>query len=424
MDTTLQPSPTVLLQRADYTHRHNRENGRHGWLRLTPAYSVKVVEELLAGVDPRFVVLDPFCGTATTALVASYLGLSAITTEINPFLVWYSKTKLDTYDDLDQHQVHSLIDRAVSRAYQGDNCSSFIPNLHNVGRWWNPKELNFLACLKASFNDFGEQIERRKAENIIQVIFCRTLIQLSNAAFNHQSMSFKAVSAIGLPFSDKIDFFANVFLGEAEKVLRGIGDNPLSKAEVIKGDARSVGLLVDRQVDLVITSPPYPNRMSYIRELRPYMYWLDFLSNARDAADLDWDAIGGTWGTATSRLKNWTATSEEYDSIYLPRIVQEIASEQNSNGPLLANYVAKYFCDTFAHFKSLVTLLRPGARLHYVVGNSTFYGTLLPVENLYAEIMHMVGLDCIDIKAIRKRNSKKELIEFCVTARMPLRAAR
>ncbi|WP_322490103.1 hypothetical protein [Chloroflexus sp.] len=38
---------------------------------------------------------------------------------------------------------------------------------------------------------------------------------------------------------------------------------------------------------LVITSPPYPNRMSYIRELRPYMYWLGYLNNGRDAGELD-----------------------------------------------------------------------------------------------------------------------------------------
>ena len=35
-----------LRQRADYTHKFNVGAGRHGWLRLTPAYSVKVVEEI------------------------------------------------------------------------------------------------------------------------------------------------------------------------------------------------------------------------------------------------------------------------------------------------------------------------------------------------------------------------------------------
>lgn len=42
------------------------------------------------------------------------------------------------------------------------------------------------------------------------------------------------------------------------------------------------------------TSPHYPNRISYIRELRPYMYWMKFLGEAREAGEMDWKAIGGT----------------------------------------------------------------------------------------------------------------------------------
>jgi hypothetical protein len=36
-----------LQQRADYTHKANLKTGRHGWLRLTPAYGVKVVEQIM-----------------------------------------------------------------------------------------------------------------------------------------------------------------------------------------------------------------------------------------------------------------------------------------------------------------------------------------------------------------------------------------
>ena len=61
----------------------------------------------------------------------------------------------------------------------------------------------------------------------------------------------------------------------------------------------------------------------------------------------------------------------------------------------LSQYVSKYFFDTYAHFLSLTSILNHNARVHYVVGNSTFYGTLLPVETLYAEIMKMVGFENI-----------------------------
>lgn len=38
-----------LRQRSDYTYKFNSKTGRHGWLRLTPAYSLKIVEELIVG---------------------------------------------------------------------------------------------------------------------------------------------------------------------------------------------------------------------------------------------------------------------------------------------------------------------------------------------------------------------------------------
>ena len=65
---------------------------------------------------------------------------------------------------------------------------------------------------------------------------------------------------------------------------------------------------------------------------------------------------------------------------------------------------------------ALASLLNKGARVHYIIGNSTFYGTLVKVEDLYADMMRKVGFSNIDIKAIRKRNSKKELVEFDVSA--------
>ena len=83
----------ALRQRADYTHKFNLKTGRHGWLRLTPAYSVKVVEETISRYGPRLNVLDPFCGTGTTALCAAAQGHRATTVDINPFLTWLAVSR-------------------------------------------------------------------------------------------------------------------------------------------------------------------------------------------------------------------------------------------------------------------------------------------------------------------------------------------
>jgi hypothetical protein len=127
----------------------------------------------------------------------------------------------------------------------------------------------------------------------------------------------------------------------------------------------------------------------------------------------------GTWGMATSRLNEWERPTDALQNSALESILDQVAHADNKNGKLLSTYIAKYFDDMWAHFRGLTKVLAPGADVHYIVGNSTFYGVLLPVEQLYAVMMAKVGFRSVECRAIRKRNSKKELIEFDVTAVWP-----
>ena len=147
------------------------------------------------------------------------------------------------------------------------------------------------------------------------------------------------------------------------------------------------------------------------------MYWLGFLDNGRDAGELDWAAIGGTWGVATSRLLDWKRSAERFKHPILDATLDGIEHHDNKNGRILATYVAKYFDDIWKHLNSLVTVLNNSSEIHYIVGNSTFYSVLLPAEKLYAAMLERLGFKGIGCRAIRKRNSKKELFEFDVSAR-------
>ena len=400
-----------LRQRADYTQKFNAKTGRHGWLRLTPAYSVKIVEELIGRYDQPRRVLDPFCGTATTALSAAYHGHEGVTTDINPFLVWFGQTKTAQYSSAVIGSTRDACARVVEAVKRGAVEPANAPPIYSIERWWNAEALAFLRTLRAGIDDESE--ENSPERDLLLVAFCRTLIELSNAAFNHQSMSFKDDRQLRIPLDIEM---GQVFSDDLRFVLEGAGDNPNGTSQVVVGDARTLPAAVDGFFDLVITSPPYANRMSYIRELRPYMYWLGFLDNGRDAGELDWSAIGGTWGVATSRLVDWEHRGEPFRHSLLDAALGGIAHHDNKSGKILANYVAKYVDDMWEHFSSLVPLLSEGSELHYIVGNSTFYGVLLSVERLYAAMLERLGFEDVECRAIRKRNSKKELLEFDVSA--------
>lgn len=399
-------------QRRELTFRHNTSLGRHGWLRLTPAYSVKIVETILQHEHPRIAVFDPFCGTATTPLVAASRGIRALSTDINPFLIWFARVKTAHYSQAQLDGARRSLDGFRERIACVE--PSRVPPIYNIERWWSADRLYFLRRLKAVI----ESSCRRgtAAQNLLLVAFCRTMIGLSNAAFNHQSMSFKKVA----PHSDRdaeggsTSALLDVFHADATAVLGGAAENPTADVDIFDDDARTLRSIASRSFDLVVTSPPYPNRMSYVRELRPYLYWLGFIEHARDAGELDWHAIGGTWGIATSRVAQWRPRRRQPLPRRLRDALEQLRLCDAPNAGLLGNYVEKYFCDMRAHLEAVAKRLKRGGRVHYIVGNSTFYDALVPTELVLGHLFEEIGFRNVECRLLRKRNSKKALFEFDV----------
>jgi hypothetical protein len=403
------------------THQANIGVGRHGWLRLTPAYSVQLVRSYVANLAPRSVVTDPFSGTGTTPLAAAEHGHFGQSTDLNPFLIWLGSVKTANYDELSLTTTDAVARSCADAATAMLTPESVLwqPPLHNIDRWWSSGVLLALRALRAAID--GEALPGSAQRNLLDVAFCRTMIGTSNAAFNHQSMSFKAAPLSPVLFSlEDATAVVAQFAQEVSDVVES-ARKPLSgTAGIALGDARALDATDLEPCDLLLTSPPYVNRMSYIRELRPYMYWLRYIQEAKTAGEIDWQSIGGTWGTATSRLMTWTREGDAAPPLPdLPNMVGAIAADGGKNGPLLARYVTKYFHDMWAHFRSALPAVKPGGRVIYIVGNSTFYKHVVPAEKWYAELLTASGFEKVQIETIRKRNSKKELFEFAVSALRP-----
>ena len=397
-------------QRSDYTFKYNKQLGRHGWLRLTPAYSVKLVKEIIDSVPKGSFILDPFSGTATSGLVAAEHGLSAHCLDINPFLIWLGNTKCRNYSKVELEQLKLENDKVLADCKSIVNEGHWVPKIHNITRWWCEHTLKVLAALRqALVNQFEEPKENRVA-NLAWIAFCRLVIETSSAAFNHVSMSFQ--DEVTTYKIEQIEFLYQKILNA---IVESAREELTGSASVYYEDSRDATSINDAKYSYVVTSPPYPNRISYIRELRPYMYWTKFLDSAREAGELDWKAIGGTWGIATSRLQDWKSNGLEL-SESLKHVVLQILETKEKNALLMANYVWKYFHDMHLHFQNLRKNLKTGAVLSYIVGNSSFYGIQVHTEKLLEDSLKDLGFTNIGNKVIRKRNSKKELFEYCVYA--------
>lgn len=455
-DPLAYPAPPNARQDA-FTFRANTGVGRHGWLRLTPAYGVTLVRRALADIPPGSVVTDPFAGTGTTPLAAAEAGMIGQGFDINPFLLWLGRAKSADHSPGTLAAAEAAVGAVARKARTGlaalaadgpaptPDALPWVPPIRSIERWWGPGALAALAHLRAGIDALAE--DDPQVTDLLTVALCRTLIEVSGAAFNHQSMSFTRSAAEAAELTDaadpaawRADAAAAIarFVAEAEPVLATAAVPLDGSARFWRADARDLGAGATsgapgtpgvhsspRPADLVLTSPPYCNRMSYVRELRPYMYWTRHLATGSEAGELDWAAIGGTWGAATSRLRAWEPEATTPVDAELDTVGERIERDGGRNGPTLSAYVRRYHHDLWLHLAALLggtdgqPLVRAGGRLVYVVGNSTFFGHEVPVQDHLAAMLRALGARDVTVTAIRKRSSKKELYEYEVTGLAP-----
>ncbi len=197
--------------------------------------------------------------------------------------------------------------------------------------------------------------------------------------------------------------------------LRSVAGSPCSDVTIHRGNSKQVSRVFASGADItaVITSPPYPNRFSYARETRPHLFFFDFIEGAQAVGQLETDAIGGTWGKATSVLAKGVAPANSIIESLLSSYTKNI----NHDGRLMGSYVTKYFNDIFQHAEEIGKVCAPRCRLAYVIGNSKFYGHVLPSDEILAKIFGHFGFALERIDRMRRRQSKTGLHEAVVFMR-------
>jgi DNA modification methylase len=403
------PKILEVKQNAYYTFKYNKSLGRHGWLRLTPAYSVKLVADILKSyANKNIKIFDPFSGTGTTGIVSAMNGYDAILNDINPFLVWFAFQKSKNYSNLERNNTIKKIYSILNDAKKNRSKNCWFPNIHNINRWWSRETLNILSALRSSIVKFIDEPSINNEYNLIWIGFCRLIIETSSASFNHVSMSFKNIT-IDYEINNLFDLFTEIM----ESIIESSKEEIIGRINIFNDDSKILKKI--KNIDIVITSPPYPNRISYIRELRPYMYWLKFLTSPNDSSEIDWNCIGGTWGSATSKLISWNP-EEDINFSLLTDYVNKILSTNMENSKLMSIYVHKYFYDMYLHIRRLYSILNNNSDVYYIIGNSTFFGINVDSDLLYKKMFEMCGFNNIKSIIIRKRNCNKKLFEYCIMA--------
>ena len=423
---------------------HNRlaeeDRAIHGWYRFVLSFPPHLVRDYLGrfGAHAGSTVLDPFCGTGTTLVEAKKLGVGSVGVEANPLAAFASRVKVDWSPD-----PHALRSAAAGIAHRAANEIALADfNESDVGA-------SVIREVPTLFGLLDINEDQRKlilTDSISARPLHRVLVLLKHigtapvAVRDHLrlALAWALVNGVGnlrfgpevgiTPPKFDVDAVA-IWLGQLNRMADDLyAVHPQSgSSSVIHGDARQIGSgIADKSVEFVLTSPPYPNEKDYTRTTRLESVLLGFIRNREDLRGLK-------QGLLRSNTRNVYVADDDdryvADVPEIQRIAHEIEARREEMGKTsgferLYHRVTKlYFGGMARHFEDLKRVLKPGARLGYVVGDQASYlRIMIRTGCLIAEIAERQGYEVESIDLFRTRYAtatRDQLREEVVVLRWP-----
>lgn len=408
----------------------------HDWYRFVLSFPPHLVRDYLGNFAAKknSVVLDPFCGTGTTLVESKRRGLSSFGTEANSFAHFASKVKTDweISPDLLLTQSKEIAQTALKKLRkQGINDeTSFTGNIDDLSLSQLPDDENKL-ILTGSISPLPlhktivllETLKEFESERVYQ----HQLLALANAlVFKISNLHFGPEVGVGKPKSD-VSVITS-WLSEIEKMandLRLVTDGIHAQSNVILADARNLNeVLPEKSVDIVITSPPYPNEKDYTRITRLESVVLGFISNKSDLRLLKKSLMRSNTRNVYKGDDDdkWVENNAEIQEIANAIESRRIELGKTSGFEKLYGKVTKlYFGGMARHLESLRPVLRPNARLAYVVGDQASYlRVMIRTGKILGDIAKEFGYEVERIDLFRTRlatATKKQLREEVIILR-------
>ena len=426
----------------DLNKLRTEDRAVHDWYRFVLSFPPHLVREYLDRFDvgKSHTVLDPFCGTGTTAVECKKLGIGSIGIEPNPMAYFASSVKVDwdvNYKELLGYAEEVAISTKKTLDENGFGEWDDLPLFAESG---NSKTVLMQLPDERSKILLKNSISPRplhKALVLLDAIdrqgdphFQRYgRLCLANALVNRISnLKFGPEVGVG-----KIKDDAPVVEPWLECIrttvrdIRRYRDRARIGSRIINADARSVeDILKPGSVDFVITSPPYPNEKDYTRTTRLESVILGLIRNRQELRMLKQNLVrSNTRGV----YKADTDDREVADNPTIRTLADEIEKRRIALGKTsgferqYARVTLLYFGGMAKHLASLRPALKPGARLAYVVGDQASYlRVMIRTGELLAGIAKSQGYNVTGIDLFRTRPSTvtgEQLREEVVTLEWP-----
>ena len=389
----------------------------HNWYRFVLSFPPHLVREYIEdfSLTDGETVLDPFCGTGTTIVEAQLRGLKGIGIEANPFPHFASCVKSNWHVD-----PSCLMDRAAEIAHRTQlilSTQDIDDRIHSAVKGQTLKMLPKDAARVLIKNSISP-LPLHKTLILLEQINCHKyfaehkhlVLALGNALVNTiGNLRFGPEVGVGKIKQDVPVIAA--WLNQVKAMATDLSEVQgavYPEAILHLADARSLSrILAPSSVDAVITSPPYPNEKDYTRTTRLESVILGFYEDMAHLRQYKKTLLrSNTRGIyADDDDDAWVSDHDE-----IQRIAEEIEQRRIALGKtsgfekLYSRATRLYFGGMARHLAQLRTVLKPNARLAYVVGDQASYlQVLIRTGELLADVAQGLGYELVRIDLFRTR---------------------
>lgn len=381
----------------------------HRWFRYSAGFSAAWVEDVIRQrphLSGSF--FDPFAGSGTALLAAQAVGMPSAGAEPHPFVVRIAQAKLAW--NADPRELQRRADALLTRAHDLSAALDAAPVL--LLRCYTPDALAQLECLRLAF---AAEPDGDAVTHLLWLAITAILRECSGVGTAQWQyvLPNKTKAKVVLPYRA---FEHRIAMFVADMTARRAAlSAPPRQATILADDARTLSRFdhLAGSVDLIVTSPPYPNNFDYADATRLEMTfwrelqrWSDLQSNVRHKLVRSCSQHSAAEKLTLDPLLDDPAIAPIRDE--LRRVCQELADlrETRAGKKTYHTMVAAYFCDLAATWRALRSLCSDRAEVCFVVGDSAPYGVHVPVERWLAALATAQGFHFSHFEKIRDRNVK------------------
>lgn len=372
----------------------NKSEPIHRWYSYIEGYSSCLIKAELAkllALNPEIkTVYDPFCGTGTTALVASCQGIDSYYSESNPFMQKVIETKINGVRFLCKNHTISKLETYIDLI---PKCKiNEYTTWDGFEKFFEPAQLCELLTIKALISEEKDEVMK----DILYIALSSIIVKVS-----------KMIRRGDLRYATETEYKTeNVIRCFVEKLqeiifdIRNFGNTLQSDTTKVSEDARDNNY--SDIFDCVITSPPYLNGTNYIRNTKLELKLNDFIVNEKDLPLFHSKGIIAGINNVSKRTT--------FDTV-LPLAIPYIEKLQPvSYDDRIPKMIAGYFQGMDHVIRQLSISLKNGGLFTMDIGDSQFAGVHIPTHQILSEICRQYGFILYDEEILRQRHSKNGMI--------------